>query len=271
MYGEYGAAGDVPSPDSVPQVDVVTAVHALYARFIPSLWKSLRAQTHSHWRWWIEIDGEPGQVNEALRGCGAAADPRVRVSHHGPDVLGPAITRNLAFHRGTAPFVQTADSDDELEPGALALLTAALGANRDAGYALGQARDLLTGGELRELRLPLAPGVLDRGALPRYWITGGTGGQGYRLPAHPAGAMYRRALVAGLGAWQAAEGMEDTALLMSASASSPGVLIADPTLRYRRHPDQRSARMRDFAGGGVQIRGIRSRVAALMNMPPWRE
>lgn len=261
--------GDMPTPVSVPEVDVVTAVHAPYARFVPSLWKSLCAQTsRTRWNWWVEIDGEPGEVRAALRECGAAADPRVRTGHHGPDVLGPAVTRNLAFHRGTAPYVQTADADDELEPGALALLTAALDAHPGAGYALGQARDLLDGGELREHRLPLAPGVLDRGALPGHWLTSG---DHRRLPAHPAGAMYRRPLVAGLGAWQAAEGMEDTALLMSASASAPGVLIAQPTLRYRIHPDQRSARTRDFVGGGVQISGIRSRVAALMSLPPWRE
>lgn len=238
--------GDMPTPVSVPEVDVVTAVHAPYARFVHSLWASLRTQTGIRWNWWIEIDGEPGEVEAALRECGAADDPRVRSSHHGPDVLGPAVTRNLAFHRGLAPYVQTADADDELEPGALALPAAALEKHPDAGYALGHARDLLGGGELREHRLPLTPGVLGRGALPGHWVTSGPH---YRLPVHPAGAMYRRSLVAGLGAWQAAEGMEDTALLMSASACAPGVLIGHHTLRYRIHRGQRSARTRDFAGG----------------------
>lgn len=57
--------------------------------------------------------------------------------------------------------------------------------------------------------------------------------------------------------------MEDTALLMAASALEPGVLVDRPTLRHRRHPAQASARTSKFAGGGAQIALLHQRLAEL--------
>ncbi|MEU2719720.1 glycosyltransferase family A protein [Streptomyces smyrnaeus] len=265
MHGDGPIRNRTPRADRV-DVDVVTAVHAAYASFLPNLWKSLREQTHPRWTWWVEIDGDADEVTEVLSGCGAALDPRVRVGAHGGAPLGPAIVRNLALHRGRGRYVQTADADDELEPEALSLLVAALAEHPGTGFALGQARDLLPDGRLRTVPLPLPPGLLERGTLAAHWTTTE---EAYRVPVHPAGAMYVRELVTLLGGWQAAEGMEDTALLMAASAATPGVLLPQATLRYRRHADQRSERNRSSSVEGLQVRGVRSRVAGLLALPPW--
>ncbi|MBQ0864640.1 hypothetical protein [Streptomyces sp. RK75] len=101
MYGDGPIRNRTPRADRV-DVDVVTAVHAAYASFLPSLWKSLREQTRPRWTWWAAIDGDADEVADVLRGCGAALDPRVRVGAHGGAPLGPAIVRNLALHRGGA-------------------------------------------------------------------------------------------------------------------------------------------------------------------------
>ncbi|MBO8195542.1 glycosyltransferase family 2 protein [Streptomyces oryzae] len=265
MYGDGPIRNRMPRADRV-DVDVVTAVHAAYARFLPNLWKSLREQTHPSWTWWVEVDGDADEVTEALTGCGAALDPRVRVNAHGGAALGPATVRNLALHRGAARCVQTADADDELEPEALSLLVTALAEHPGTGFSVGRARDLLPDGQLLEVPVPLAPGLLERGALAAHWVTTE---DTYRLPVPPACAMYLRDLVTVLGGWQAAEGMEDTALLMAASAATPGVLLPDPTLRYRRHADQRSKQSRTHFVEGPQVRGVRSRVAGLLALPPW--
>lgn len=228
-----------------PRVDVVTAVHAGYASLLPLAHRSLLDQTHPHWTWLVQIDGAPGPVLAALRACGAADDPRVSVAAHGT-AEGPAVTRNIALARATAPYVQNIDADDELEPDALAALSDALDAHPAAGFAVGHARDLLPDGRLREHPLPVGAGVLPRGVLPERWAD--------RLPVHPAGTMWRRELLLALGGWSALQGMEDTGLLMAASATAEGVLVDVPTLRYRRHAAQRSTRATDFAGGGAPDR-----------------
>lgn len=248
------------------RVDVVTAAHGPYARYLPAAWSSLRRQTHQDWRWVVQVDGpDAREVRAALRSCGAAADPRISLDAHRATV-GPANTRNLALGRSDAPLVQNLDADDELEPSALAALSRALLATPETGYAVGQARDLLPDGRLRSVRLPLRPGPIARGALVEHWPQPPAP---YRVPVHPAGVMYRRDLLEELGPWQALEGMEDTGLLMAVSARAAGVLIGSPTLRYRRHTEQLSRRTSDFSGGGVQMSLIRRRALRLLAAPAW--
>ncbi|MDT0310458.1 glycosyltransferase family A protein [Streptomyces sp. DSM 44917] len=229
------------------RVDVVTAAHAPHARYLAAAWASLRAQTHHAWRWLIQLDGtDERPLRSALEACGAAADRRVEIAAH-RTAVGPANSRNLALARATAPLIQNLDADDELEPAALALLSAALTERPATGYAAGQARDLLPGGRLRPHRLPLRDGPLPRGILLEHWNT--AAGR-YRLPLHPAGVMWRRGLLECLGGWSAMHGMEDTATLIAASARTAGVLLPAPTLRYRKHPQQISGQNSKFAGGG---------------------
>ncbi|WP_199566702.1 glycosyltransferase [Streptomyces triticagri] len=228
------------------QVDVVTAVHEPYAVFLASAWDSLRRQSHAHWSWLVQIDGPSAAVAAALEACGASDDPRVTVRANGT-AEGPAVTRNIALGRTAAPLVQNLDADDELEPAALDLLAAALAAHPRAGYAVGHARDLLPDGRLTTHDLPVRPGPLPRGALSAQWAAAD---RPYGLPVHPAGAMWRRSLLLALGGWSALHGMEDTGLLIAASAAADGVLVDAPTLRYRKHPAQRSGQTSKFSGGG---------------------
>ncbi|MFE7721622.1 glycosyltransferase [Nocardia rhizosphaerihabitans] len=248
------------------EIAVLTAVHAGYARYLPAAWRSLCAQTHTDWTWFVQVDGPRSpEVITALIGCGATDDPRLRLAFNGTRE-GTAVTRNVALGRIPTALIQNLDADDELEPSALTELSTALTTEPTAGFAVGPARDLLTSGELRPFPLPIAPGLLPRGALLDAWITTP---DTYRLPVHPAGVMWRRDLLLAAGGWAALRGMEDTALLMSASALTPGVLINSPTLRYRKHHLQQSIRPSFFEGGGDQISLVRERAAALLAGPEW--
>nr|WP_235949449.1 glycosyltransferase [Candidatus Frankia alpina] len=100
------------------RVDVVTAVHAEYAGYLPAAWDSLRRQRHPHWTGRVQIDGPAGEVIDTLAACGAAADGRVRIGAHGTQE-GPGVARNIALGECTAPLVQNLDADDELEPDAI--------------------------------------------------------------------------------------------------------------------------------------------------------
>lgn len=232
---------------SIVEIAVLTAVHAGYTRYLPAAWRSLCAQTHTDWSWFVQFDGARSpEVVAALIGCGAADDPRLRLGFNGTRE-GPAITRNVALGRISATLVQNLDADDELEPTALAALSAALDAETTAGFAVGPARDLLASGELRVFPWDFTAGTLPRGALLETWTTTA---DAYRLPVHPAGVMWRRDLLLAAGGWAAMRGMEDTALLMSASALASGVVIDSPTLRYRKHHLQHSAIPSIFEGGG---------------------
>ncbi len=182
------------------EIAVLTAVHAGYTRYLPAAWRSLCAQTHTDWTWFVQVDGARSpEVTAALIGCGAADDPRLRLAFNGTRE-GPAITRNIALGRISATLVQNLDADDELEPTALAALSTALDAEPSAGFAVGPARDLLTSGELRSFPWDFTAGSLPRGALLEAWNT--TPGA-YRLPVHPAGVMWRRDLLLAAGGWAA--------------------------------------------------------------------
>ncbi|GAB3668390.1 glycosyltransferase family 2 protein [Actinocorallia lasiicapitis] len=230
---------------------MLTAVHEPNARFLADAWRSLRAQDHTDWTWFVQLDGAPEPMLDALKACGAAADPRVEIDAHLVRVA-PANARNLALARGDAPLVQNLDGDDLLEPSALTLLSTALAAVPEAGYAAGRARDLHADGSLRDVDLPLKPGIIPPGAIADAWRTSP---EDYRVPLHPAGVMWRRdAIRAG---WPALHGMEDTGLLIMVARDRPGILLDAPTLRYRLHPGQSSREPRIFAGGGHQITLLR--------------
>jgi glycosyltransferase involved in cell wall biosynthesis len=234
-------------------VDVVTAVHAAYAKFLPDAWRSLLEQTRQDWTWLLQVDGAPaGEVMAALGLCGALDDARVRLSVNGTRE-GAAITRNVALGRSTAALVQTLDADDMLEADAIESLADALVASPDAGFAVGHARDLMPYGALLDHPLPIGDGRLPRGSLAHAWVT--DPGK-YRLPVHPAGVLWRRDLLLAVGGWSALKGMEDTGLLMAASAVAEGVLINKSTLRYRKHRAQQSAQTTNFSGGGRRLRSF---------------
>lgn len=200
----------------------------------------------------------------------SAGGPEVLRRHGRPEGV-RRIPRHLRRPGGHAqrrpgpyvrPLVQNVDADDELEPGALAALATALSDHPDAGYAVGHARDLMGDGLLIDHPLPVLPGLLPRGALLPAWRTTPTD---YRVPVHPAGVMWRRSLLLALGGWSALQGMEDTGVLMAASAVTEGVLVDSATLRYRRHAAQMSKQTSKFAGGGADSAHPATRGGAELN------
>ncbi len=252
------------------RVDVVTAAHLDYARYLPAAWESLRRQTSPHWTWRLQLDGPPDETAELdaiLDACGASADGRVSIGRHGTRE-GPAVTRNIALGGCIEQFVQNLDADDELEPHTLAALRGALTAHPTAGYAVGHARDLRPDGTLEPAPLDLPPGELARGALAVRWQAKLATGR-VLPPVHPAGVMWRRTLLITLGGWSALRGVEDTATLLAGSALATGVLLDLPTLRYRQHDAQHSRQHEKFSGGGVQHSLILQRVALLTSTPSW--
>ncbi len=90
------------------------------------------------------------------------------------------------------------------------------------------------------------PGLQPRGALVETWVAEPGG---HPLPVHPAGIMWRRDLLLLAGGWAGLRNMEDTALLMAASALAPCAVVDIATLRYRKHRAQRSTQTSNFAGG----------------------
>lgn len=97
------------------QVDVVTAVHASHAAFLPAAWRSLLDQSHTRWRWLVQLDGPADEAREALKSCGAMDDPRVSVASHGTSE-GPAVTRNVALGRTSAPSSRTSTRTTNSNP-----------------------------------------------------------------------------------------------------------------------------------------------------------
>lgn len=204
-------------------------------------------------------------VLAALADCDALGDERIELAANGTRE-GPAVTRNVALGRASAPLIQNLDADDELEPDALSVLSSALLRTPSAGFAVGITRDLLGSGELVDFPVAFAPGLISRGALVDAWTTDPGD---YRVPVHPAGVMYRRDLLLATGGWAAMRGMEDTGLLMAASALAPGVVVDTATLRYRRHRNQISTQKTLFEGRANQVLLTRQRAATLLAGPGW--
>ena len=250
-----------PPARTPPVVCVLTACRPeRVGDLLPAL-ASLRAQSLAGWEWVVEFDGPVPPLPAPLSAAMAAGRLSLGGCHR-PGGYGPAEARNRGLRRCRAALVQNLDADDQLEPGALALLAGALRRHPGAAYAAGDARDLLPDGSLRSVPLGLTPGVLAPGEVYGRWRT--EPASAYSVPLHPAGVMWRRAVLLEFGGWPALWGMEDTALLMAVSALRPGVYVAADTLRYRRHDGQLSARVdRRRAALSGQVRLVRRRVAAL--------
>lgn len=201
------------------------------------------------------MDGSRGPVPAEL-----SEDPRVEVGWNRRR-LGPAASRNRALARSRGELLQNLDADDQLLPGALDALTGALMAHPEAAFAFGDAVDLNPDGSLSRFPPTFAPGPVPPGAIVSAWRSDPAD---YWVPIHPAGIMWRRAVVLELGGWPALWGIDDTALLMSAASILPSVSIARETFLYRRHSGQISGtRAHRQQRSGEQVAFIRQRIEAL--------
>ncbi|MEV4611045.1 glycosyltransferase [Kitasatospora sp. NPDC049258] len=243
-----------------PSISVLTACRSNRVGTLPAALASLTAQRRTDWEWVLQFDGPIPALPEPLDRTRAAGRLTVGGADR-PGGYGPAEARNRGLARCRGALVQNLDSDDELEPDALSALADTLLRHPEAAFAAGDARDLLPDGSLRSVPSQLRPGLLAPGEVYRLWRTEPAT---YSVPLHPAGVMWRRAVLLEFGGWPALWGMDDTALLMAVSAVRPGVYIAADTLRYRLHDGQLSALVgRGRSGLADQVALIRQRVAAL--------
>ncbi|MFE6282506.1 glycosyltransferase family 2 protein [Streptomyces sp. NPDC057877] len=240
-------------------VDVVTAVHAPSARFLPEAYASLCAQELPRgwgWRWLVQEDGGGDAVRPHV-----PDDPRVtfRQGRAG----GPGVARTLALARADGEYVKILDADDQLTPGALGRDLAALEGDPALGWATSRALDLLPDGATVGFPGDLAEGPVERGTVLGHWAA-----HDYRAPVHPATLFVRRGLLLALGGWMALPASEDTGLLLALDAVSRGWFTAETGLLYRKWAGQVTGQAphTDPAERAARMAVVQARARALGRM-----
>lgn len=244
------------------KISVITPVHAPSIPYLADAYESLRSQELPAgwtWEWLVQEDGRTGKVAASL-----PDDPRVLNGTGKPG--GPATARNMAMARSGGDLLRVLDADDQLTPGALAREIEILASRPDVGWTTCSVLDLMPDGSTIGWQHADPPG----GTLPQGDVLSYFRSNGYRLPVHPATLCIRRNLALALGGWMALPGGEDTGLLIAASVVADGYFIAEPGLRYRKHPDQITAQSDWTATEEWQLRMqlIESRAIALQT--PYR-
>lgn len=231
----------------VPTISIITSVHNGGHRYIDETYESLREQKLPggwEWQWCVQEDGHPGITADIL-----PQDPRISVESGLRGRV--AVARTHALARATGELIRTLDADDVLLPGALErdietlervpwCVSACLDLHEDGGSTSPGPNDPPGG--------PVEPG--------RFFdevVEGRLSVQTTTFAAH-------RPLVLALGGWPALTGAEGVALLLAAEVIAPGEFIAEPSILYRKHPDQTTAAHRywDPAEAATRIEaGIR--------------
>jgi len=217
----------------MPLLTVLSPARAGGLAFIDETYASLVAQRMPDgwdWEWVLQIDDLDAALPAGL------SDPRVRVGH-GPRG-GPSVARNLGLARATGSLVRNVDVDDVLLPGALARDVLTLDDDPTLGWVTSAAVDLgpdeVPDGQGGAHAYPA--GRIRRGMVRR-WVTE----HQWALPVHPTTLCARRDLVLALGGWTALPSGGDTALLLALDAVSDGHFLDQPSVHYRKHPDQITA------------------------------
>lgn len=209
-------------------ISVITAVHNGGHHFIGDTYESLREQklpADWQWEWCVQEDGTSGIPANIL-----PRDPRIAFGTGLPARI--AVTRTHALARATGDLIRTLDADDVLLPGALERDIETL---ERVPWCVSACVDLHEDGST-------APGPYDPpgGRLEptdrfyREVLENRLSVQATTFAAH-------RRLVLALGGWQALSGAETVALLLAAEAVAPGEFITEPSVLYRKHPNQTTA------------------------------
>jgi glycosyltransferase involved in cell wall biosynthesis len=241
-------------------IDVITAVHAPAAPFLAEAYESLCAQELPGgwgWRWLIQEDGAGDAVAPHV-----PDDPRVvfRQGRRG----GPGVARTMALASARGEYVKVLDADDQLLPGTLARDLAALEGDPELGWATSRALDLHPDGSTTAFDTDPAEGPLARGAVLAHWKA-----NDHHPQVHPATLFTRRPLLLALGGWMALPASEDTGLLLSLNALSPGYFTRTPGLVYRKWPAQETAQPTHTATAerAARMAVIEARAVALRQFP----
>jgi glycosyltransferase involved in cell wall biosynthesis len=216
-------------------VSVITAAHVLSVPYLLDAYESLVAQELPagwSWEWLLQEDGQTGAVAAAV-----PDDPRISVGSARPSC--PGVTRTMAMARAQGQLVRNLDADDKLLPGAIARDIMVLTERAEVGWTTSRLLNWLPDGKIVSWRHQNPDeGVLTRGAILESWRS-----NDWFLPIHPVTICIRRDLLFALGGWMALPSAEDTGLLMAASVITDGYFINEPSLLYRNHPHQMTARV----------------------------
>lgn len=125
---------ELPSGAPVPRIAVVTPTRNRLALLRETM-ASVAAQTCTDWEHIVVDDGSDDGTPEFAEGC-AAGDPRVRYFKRTGEPGGANVCRNLGLRESRADLIVFLDSDDLLEPEALARRVELMDRNRDLDFAV---------------------------------------------------------------------------------------------------------------------------------------
>ncbi|WP_280484493.1 glycosyltransferase family 2 protein [Nocardia cyriacigeorgica] len=211
-------------------ISVITPVHNGRLDYLTAAYESLIAQElPDGWSWeWLVQHDDPRDLELP---AAAVSDPRVRPgsARHG----GPGVARTVALQRARGLYVRNLDSDDVLPPTALADAISVLESHPEIGWTTCKVLDLLPDGSLTEFPGDPADGPIPLGAVADYWRA-----HEWRLHVHPTTITIRHDLLLAIGGWMALPISEDTGMMLTANAFSPGWFIHKVGLHYRQHAEQ---------------------------------
>ncbi|WP_055699229.1 MULTISPECIES: glycosyltransferase family 2 protein [Streptomyces] len=244
------------------RIDVVTAVHAPAAGFLPDAYDSLRAQELPpgwEWRWLVQEDG-------TTDGVAPYVPDDVRVSFRQGRPGGPGVARTMALARADGEYVKVLDADDRLAPGVLARDIAALEGDPELGWTTSRVLDLLPDGSTVGFPGDPAHGPVERGAVLGHWAA-----HDHLAQVHPASLCVRRELLLALGGWMALPASEDTGLLLALNSVARGWFSSEVGLFYRKWEGQVTGQAphTDGAERTARMAVIAARARALADLQ-WR-
>lgn len=247
----------------MPVISIITAVLAGKHQHIGETYKSLAAQQLPEgwdWEWIVQEDGETGTPFAAL----PTDDPRIRTGSGPHGRAGTA--RTLALSHASGVLVRALDADDLLpDPETLARDISAIAANPDVAWCVSGAIDLLPDGTLKPGPRDPDPGILP----PNFLLDGARDGLLQVMATTFAG--YTE-LVRALGGWTALPSGEEVGLMLAAEAVSPGVMLSQPGLIYRRWSGNSTAHVDKSKPhtGDERVHRITVSRADAMNAAGWK-
>lgn len=188
------------------------------AHFLAQALESVLAQTHTSHEIIVIDDGSPDDVPAVI---GRYAN----VLYHRQDNRGLGAARNAGLERAKGEYIVFLDADDRLLPTALAIGAETLAARPDCAFVWGFNRPIDVRGNL----LPFKPKSFSGGASYRQLLRENVVGP-------PVGVMFRRAVVAAVGGFDAGlRHAEDYELYLRLARKHPSYCHQELIAEYRLH------------------------------------
>lgn len=203
------------------------------------------------WQWLVQEDGHTGRPLAEL-----PSDPRISTGTGRPG--GAAMARTLALTRATGSVIRPLDADDVLTEDALLRDIQILTGHPELGWVVSAGLDLLPDGTRTAAPNDFPAGALPAGEIYRHYAAGM-----HRVISCAVSA--RTDLVRAVGGWGALPAAEDSSLLLAMEAVSPGWMITEPSMLYRKHPTQSTQRreFRDAEEHTSRVASVLGRAEAL--------